>query len=39
MCEMSDEIQTEQLAIVLARARQQRVANKPKEKPLETVAQ
>ena len=40
MCETIDEIQAIQLAMALARARQQRVESKPKEeKPLETIAQ
>jgi len=39
MCETIDEIQAAQLAIALARARQQRTSDKSKEKPLEAVAQ
>ena len=40
MCETIDEIQSEQLAMALARASQQRATNKPKEeKPLEAMAQ
>ena len=40
MCETIDEIQDAPLAMALARARQQRIADKPKEeKPLEAIAQ
>ena len=40
MCETIDEIQYAQLSMTLARARQQREANKPKEeRPLEAVVQ
>lgn len=40
MCEIIDEIQTVQLSMALARARQQQTVNKPKEeKPLEAIAQ
>lgn len=40
MCETIDEIQAAQLAMALARARQQKTTDKPKEeKPLEAIAQ
>jgi len=39
MCETIDEIQAAQLAMVLARARQQRTSDKPREKPLAAVTQ
>jgi hypothetical protein len=39
MCETIDEIQAEQIVMALARARQQRASDKPKEKPLEAVVQ
>ena len=40
MCDTIDEVQSAQLAMALARARQQRSADKLKEeKPLEAIAQ
>ena len=40
MCEMTEDIQTTQLAMALARARKQRLANQSKEeRPLEAIAQ
>jgi len=40
MCDTVDEIQAAQLAVALARARQQRTAdNSKEEKPLEAIAQ